>query len=70
MPYTKPLKARSGASMQYDSGDYPGSQAMVLQAAGWETFPSRQAQAVRRRGQLVPQNDWWAKTTIQEAHLN
>ena len=23
MPYTKPLKARSGASMQYDSGDYP-----------------------------------------------
>src|SRR5262250_1099819 len=24
MPYTKPLKARSGAGMQYDSGDYPG----------------------------------------------
>src|SRR5262249_7134439 len=23
MPYTKPLKARSGASMCYDSGDYP-----------------------------------------------
>jgi aerobic carbon-monoxide dehydrogenase large subunit len=46
MPYTKPLKARSGANMQYDSGDYPGSQAMVLQAAGWETFPQRQAEAL------------------------
>src|SRR5262249_45602183 len=31
MPYTKPLKARSGASMCYDSGDYPASQAQVLQ---------------------------------------
>ena len=46
MPYTKPLKARSGASMQYDSGDYPGSQAMVLAAAGWDTFPQRQAEAL------------------------
>ena len=52
MPYTKPLKARSGASMQYDSGDYPGSQAMVLQAADWETFPQRQAQA-RSQGRYV-----------------
>jgi carbon-monoxide dehydrogenase large subunit len=45
MPYTKPLKARSGASMRYDSGDYPACQAQVLAAAGWEDFPRRQAVA-------------------------
>jgi carbon-monoxide dehydrogenase large subunit len=47
MPYTKPLKARSGASMQYDSGDYPACQAQVLAAAGWGDFPARQAAARR-----------------------
>src|SRR5207245_4860531 len=45
MPYTKPLKARSGAGMCYDSGDYPACQAQVLQAAGWEDFRKRQAAA-------------------------
>jgi carbon-monoxide dehydrogenase large subunit len=45
MPYTKPLKARSGASMQYDSGDYPACQAQVLAAARWSEFPRRQAAA-------------------------
>jgi carbon-monoxide dehydrogenase large subunit len=45
MPYTKPLKARSGASMQYDSGDYPACQARVLAAAGWGDFAARQAAA-------------------------
>src|SRR5262244_3094204 len=52
MPYTKPLKARSGASMCYDSGDYPASQAEVLQAAGWQDFPQRQAAARRERRYL------------------
>jgi carbon-monoxide dehydrogenase large subunit len=52
MPYTKPLTARSGASMQYDSGDYPGCQARVLQAAGWHDFPVRQA-AARRAGRYL-----------------
>jgi carbon-monoxide dehydrogenase large subunit len=45
MPYTKPLKARSGASVQYDSGDYPSCQAKVLAVAGWAGFPQRQAAA-------------------------
>jgi carbon-monoxide dehydrogenase large subunit len=45
MPYTKPLKARSGASMRYDSGDYPSCQLEVLVASGWNDFPQRQAQA-------------------------
>ena len=52
MPYTKPLKARSGASMQYDSGDYPACQAEVLEAAGWSGFPQRQAEA-RARGRYI-----------------
>jgi len=52
MPYTKPLKARSGAAMQYDSGDYPRSQAMVLEAAGWDDFPKRQAEA-RAQGRYI-----------------
>jgi aerobic carbon-monoxide dehydrogenase large subunit len=46
MPYTKPLKARSGAPMQYDSGDYPACQAMVLKAAGWDDFKERQRSAL------------------------
>jgi carbon-monoxide dehydrogenase large subunit len=47
MPYTKPLKARSGAPVQYDSGNYPACQADILRAAGWDEFPERQAQALR-----------------------
>jgi carbon-monoxide dehydrogenase large subunit len=45
MPYKKPLKTRAGATVQYDSGDYPACQAAVLEAAGWADFPQRQAQA-------------------------
>jgi carbon-monoxide dehydrogenase large subunit len=45
MPYTKPLKARSGASMQYDSGNYPACQAEVIERAGWNDFRKRQAAA-------------------------
>jgi aerobic carbon-monoxide dehydrogenase large subunit len=52
MPYTKPLKARSGAVMQYDSGDYPACQAELLEAAGWDDFPRRQAQA-RAEGRYI-----------------
>lgn len=46
MPYTKALKARSGATMVYDSGDYPAAQALTLQRAGWDDFPARQARAL------------------------
>jgi carbon-monoxide dehydrogenase large subunit len=52
MPYTKPLKARSGAGMQYDSGDYPACQASVLQAARWHDFPARQ-QAARAQARYL-----------------
>ena len=49
MPYTKKLKARSGAAMVYDSGDYPSCQAEVLAAAGWSDFPERKAAALAAR---------------------
>src|SRR5262249_14989436 len=52
MPYTKPLKARSGAGMQYDSGDYPACQAQALTAARWDDFPRRQA-AARAAGRYL-----------------
>ena len=52
MPYTKPLTARSGAPMRYDSGDYPACQAEVLAAAGWDDFPQRQA-AARAQGRYI-----------------
>jgi aerobic carbon-monoxide dehydrogenase large subunit len=52
MPYTKPLKARSGAVMQYDSGDYPACHAQVLAAARWDEFRNRQA-AARKQGRYL-----------------
>ena len=52
MPYLKPLKARSGEQVQYDSGDYPGCQAEILRAAGWVDFPRRQAAARAERRYL------------------
>jgi carbon-monoxide dehydrogenase large subunit len=52
MPYLKPLKARSGEQVQYDSGDYPGCQADILRATAWDDFPRRQAEA-RARGRYI-----------------
>ena len=52
MPYMKPMKARSGEQVQYDSGDYPGCQAELLHAAGWDDFPRRQSQA-REEGRYI-----------------
>ena len=46
MPYEKPLKARSGQPIWYDSGDYPACHAKILEAAGWDAFPDRQAAAL------------------------
>src|ERR1700719_2609866 len=52
MPYTKPLKTRAGATIVYDSGDYPACQAAVVAAADWDAFPARQALA-RAGGRLI-----------------
>jgi carbon-monoxide dehydrogenase large subunit len=52
MPYKLPLKERSGAPIEYDSGDYPACQAEVLDAAAWDDFPRRQAEA-RARGRHI-----------------
>jgi carbon-monoxide dehydrogenase large subunit len=48
MPYTKPLKARSGAPITYDSGDYIDAQRQLLAAAGWDQFKERQQSALRQ----------------------
>jgi carbon-monoxide dehydrogenase large subunit len=52
MPYKKPLKTRAGVNITYDSGDFPKSQRMALEAAGWAAFPERQAQA-RAKGRYL-----------------
>ena len=52
MPYQLPLKERSGAPIEYDSGDYPACQAEVLKVAAWDDFPRRQAQA-RQEGRHI-----------------
>ncbi len=52
MPYEKPIKARSGAGIVYDSGDYPHCQAEVLKTMGWHDFPARQKQA-RMQGRYI-----------------
>jgi len=52
MPYRKPIKARSGMIIEYDSGDYPACQTQVLEAIGWDAFPQRQA-AAREHGRYL-----------------
>ena len=52
MPYEKPLRARSGAPIWYDCGDFPACQDELLQAAGWHDFPARQA-AARAQGRYL-----------------
>ena len=52
MPYQKPIKARSGVTIQYDSGDYPACQAEVLAAIGWDDFRARQDTA-RKSGRYL-----------------
>lgn len=48
MPYAKPLKARSGAAIVYDSGDYPAAQARALTAAAWSGIDERRREAAKR----------------------
>lgn len=46
IPYKTPLKTRGGMQVVLDSGDYPACQASALDKAGWETFKTRQKQAL------------------------
>lgn len=52
MPYSFPVKMRDGSTMTYDSGDYPECQRRALDAAGWDDFPTRQAEG-RRAGRWI-----------------
>lgn len=46
MPCLKPLKLRGGTNVILDSGDYPATQALALDGAGWTDFPARQQAAL------------------------
>jgi aerobic carbon-monoxide dehydrogenase large subunit len=52
MPYTKPLKARSGRPIILDSGDYLGAQEKVLEAIDYAGFEKRRA-AARAQGRYI-----------------
>jgi carbon-monoxide dehydrogenase large subunit len=52
MPYEKPVKARSGVSIVYDTGDYPATLQAALEAGGWRDFPARKA-AARAAGRRI-----------------
>ena len=52
MPYATGLKARSGSSITYDSGDFPKMMATVLDAIGHAGFAARQQEA-RTRGRYL-----------------
>lgn len=47
MPFTTPMKTRAGTPVKYDSGDFPGCQAMALERIGYETFAERQTAALK-----------------------
>lgn len=45
MPYDTQIKTRDGATMTYDSGDYPAALETALERAGYDGFRARQAAA-------------------------
>jgi carbon-monoxide dehydrogenase large subunit len=52
MPYATPLKSRSGAAVAYDSGDFPLSMRMALEAIDYAGFAERQ-RAARAAGRYL-----------------
>ena len=52
MPYRTPVRNRDGTWMTYDSGDYPATLALALEAAQYRSFRDRQA-ALRSRGRHI-----------------
>ncbi len=45
IPYTTPLKSRSGSAITLDSGDFPHCLQMALDAIGYQEFAARQSRA-------------------------
>ena len=45
IPYTTPLKSRSGSAITLDSGDFPRCLQMALDAIGYQEFAARQSRA-------------------------
>ena len=52
MPYTSPIKARSGSSVMYDSGDFVETMHIAMDAIDYRGFPKRQ-EAARQAGRYL-----------------
>ena len=52
IPYTTPLKTRSGSAITLDSGDFPKCQQLALDAIGYADFAARQDKA-RTQGRYL-----------------
>ncbi|MEX3815262.1 molybdopterin cofactor-binding domain-containing protein [Paraburkholderia sp. BR13439] len=52
MPFNCRVIGRDGSPVLYDSGDYPGTQALALQNGDWAGFPARQT-AARAQGRYL-----------------
>lgn len=52
MPYETKIRTRDGATMTYDSGDYPAALDAALDRAGYSGFRARQ-EAARREGRHI-----------------
>ena len=52
MPCRKSLRLRGDTEVVLDSGDYPATQALALEHAGWDSFRQRQA-AAREQGRHI-----------------
>ncbi len=48
MPYATPLKTRGGMQVVLDSGNYPACLSMALERSGWNSFKTRQADALKQ----------------------
>jgi carbon-monoxide dehydrogenase large subunit len=52
MPYTSPLRTRSGSPIYYDSGDFPATMQAAMDAVDYAGFPARQ-EAARKEGRYL-----------------
>lgn len=52
MPYTTPLRSRSGSEIFYDSGDFPATMQAAIDAIDYDGFRTRQQEA-RKQGRYL-----------------
>ena len=69
MPYTSPLKSRSGSAVMYDSGDFPETMQIALDAIDYDGFAKRQ-EAARRAAAISASPSPTASREPAEGRLN